>query len=220
METLNSFIVFLVYLCIMELKEQLILVSTELFIKYGIKSISMDDISRQMGISKKTMYEIVDSKSDLIDLVLNRHLSQSEQKLDVILKASRDAIDEMLQLSMHVLNFIAHLSPSIIYDLQKYYPKSWKLVREYQQTCVEQRIYNNLTRGQKEMLYRTDLDPKIIAKLYVFKTGAITDGDIFPPADFDKALLYKEIIKYHLFGIISEKGLKTILRNYRKYLTI
>lgn len=204
----------------MDAKDQLILVSTEMFLKYGIKSISMDDICRQMGISKKTLYEIIESKSDLIDLVLKRHLNENEEQLDDILKDSNDAIDEILQISMHILNVITHMSPSAIYDLQKYHPQSWKLLKEYQQTRVEQRIYNNLVRGQKEMLYRTDLNSKVIAKLYVFKTSVINDGDLFSPAEFDKTLLYKEIIKYHLFGIISEKGLKSILCNYRKYLTV
>lgn len=204
----------------MNLKERLIQVASELFLKYGIKSISMDDICRKMGMSKKTLYGVLDSKSDLIDLVLNKNITESEQHLDEIQKNSKDAIDEMLQISSYILNVVTQMSPSAIYDLQKYHPQSWKIVKEYQQTRIEQRIYNNLVRGQKEMLYRTDLDSKVISKLYVAKASVINDANLFPLTEFDKTHLHKEIIKYHLFGVISEKGLKTILRNYRKYLTI
>lgn len=204
----------------MDVKDKLIQAAKEMFFKYGIKSISMEDICRNMGVSKKTIYEIIASKSELINLVLSQHLAKSEEELTEVVRLSKDAIDEMLQLSMYLLNYIAHMSPSIIYDLQKYHPQSWKLVETYQETLVEQRIYNNLVRGQQEMLYRSDFDPRVIAKLYVHKTSAIVDQDLFPAAEFDKALLFKEIIKYHIFGIISEKGLKSILRNYKKIFSI
>ena len=204
----------------MDLQEQLIHVATDLFLKYGIKSISMEDISRQMGISKKTLYSIIESKSDLVRMILERHLMQNERDLKSILDSSKDAIDEMLQMSTHILNFITHMSPSIIYDLQKYHPQCWKMIQDDKETHVSTRIYNNLVRGQGEMLYRTDFNPAIITRLYINKATSITDQRVFPLIEFDRALLFKEITKYHLFGIISEKGLKSILRNYRKFFSI
>lgn len=204
----------------MDLKEQLLLVSAQMFLKYGIKSVSMDDISRQLGISKKTLYEVVENKNDLINAVLDFHLKDSADELNALLKKSEDAIDEIMQVSSHVLFFIANMSPTIIYDLQKYHPQSWKKVKEYQRTIVEKQIYNNLVRGQKEMLYRRDFDPQIVARLFVYKSSSITDHEVFPTELFDRKTLYKEIIKYHFFGIISEKGLKSLLKHYKKHFFI
>lgn len=204
----------------MNLKDNLIRVSTDLFLKYGIKSVSMDDISKHLGISKKTLYNLIENKNLLIYEVLDNHFNESENCLNEILLSSKDAIDEMVKMSSHILGFISKMSPSIMYDLQKYHAQSWKKVREYHHAFVEQRIYNNLLRGQKEMLYRKDFNPVFIAKLYVFKITSITDNQLFPVGKYESAVLFKEIIKYHIFGIISENGLKSILKNHRKFFTI
>lgn len=220
LETLERYIVFIVYFCGMNLKDHLIRVSTDLFLKYGIKSVSMDDISKHLGISKKTLYNLIENKNLLIYEVLDNHFNESEHCLNEILLSSKDAIDEMVQMSSHILGFISKMSPSIMYDLQKYHAQSWKKVREYHHALVEQRIYNNLLRGQKEMLYRKDFNPVIIAKLYIFKITSITDIQLFPVGKYESVVLFKEIIKYHIFGIISENGLKSILKNHRKFFTI
>lgn len=170
----------------------------------------MDDISRKIGISKKTIYNFVATKDDLIANVLEKHLKDDETCINGILTSSKDAIDEMVNISHHVLQFLRNMTPSIIYDLQKYHPKSWQKIETIHFTFIEQTIYNNLIRGQKEGLYRDDLDPKIISKLYVFKTTLIVDQDKFSAEEFDRVKLFKEMIMYHLNAIVSDNGKSVI----------
>ncbi|MBK8055012.1 MAG: TetR/AcrR family transcriptional regulator [Saprospiraceae bacterium] len=195
----------------MNVKENLVSTAFDLFLKYGIKSVSMDDISRKLGISKKTIYSVINTKDELIDDVLISHLQKDKCDIKSILDQSHDAIDEMVRITRHILTFISSMTPSIIYDLKKYHPQAWNKIEKEHFSFIQQTIYNNLIRGQKEGLYRMDFDPLIIAMLYVNKSHAIVDEDRFPLDSFDKIKLVKEMIFYHLHGIVSEKGKEIIV---------
>lgn len=195
----------------MNVKENLVSTAFDLFLKYGIKSVSMDDISRKLGISKKTIYSVINTKDELIDDVLISHLQKDKCDIKSILDQSHDAIDEMVRITRHILAFISSMTPSIIYDLKKYHPQAWNKIEKEHFSFIQQTIYNNLIRGQKEGLYRKDFDPRIIAMLYVNKSHAIVDEDRFPLDSFDKIKLVKEMIFYHLHGIVSEKGKEIIV---------
>jgi AcrR family transcriptional regulator len=103
----------------------------QLFFKYGIKSISMDDLSREMSISKKTLYVFVDNKEELVYLVVQNHIHREKKKVEEVIKNSKNSIDEFLQIIMHNHDELNTLNPSVIYDLQKYHPKSWSLFTEF-----------------------------------------------------------------------------------------
>lgn len=220
METFKQLAVSIVYLCMMCLKDSLHTAAFELFLKYGIKSVSMDDISRKLGISKKTIYSFVATKEDLIVNILEKHLKKDEDTINDILANSRNAIDEMVNITRHVLSFLRSMTPSIIYDLKKYHPQTWEKIEGIHFSFIELTIYNNLLRGQYEEYYRADFDPRIISKLYVYKSRSIADQDKFPLDDFDRVLLFKEMIKYHLHGIVSEKGLGLIQQQHNNFLQL
>jgi AcrR family transcriptional regulator len=144
----------------MNVKENLVSTAFDLFLKYGIKSVSMDDISRKLGISKKTIYSVINTKDELIDDVLISHLQKDKCDIKSILDQSHDAIDEMVRITRHILTFISSMTPSIIYDLKKYHPQAWNKIEKEHFSFIQQTIYNNLIRGQKEGLYRMDFDPR------------------------------------------------------------
>lgn len=118
----------------------------------------------------------------------------------------------MVRITRHILAFISSMTPSIIYDLKKYHPQAWNKIEKEHFSFIQQTIYNNLIRGQKEGLYRKDFDPHIIAMLYVNKSHAIVDEERFPLDSFDKIKLVKEMIFYHLHGIVSDKGKEIIVK--------
>ncbi len=190
----------------MNFKQSLIKITFELYLKYGVKSVTMDDISKKLGISKKTIYSCVKNKEDLINATLESYLKKDQQDIKYIHQNSNDAIDEMVNITKHVLVFLRHMTPSLIYDLKKYYPLAWKKVENQHFTFIQQIINNNLERGQKEGLYREDMDIDVIAKLYVTKSHSITNEDDFPLTKYDRISLFKEMIAYHLYGIVSDLG--------------
>jgi AcrR family transcriptional regulator len=187
----------------------------ELFMKYGLKSVSMDDISRNLGISKKTLYQCVDNKRDLIQKVFQKHIEEEEAAIREIVANSKDAVDEMIEIARFVTALLREVSPTTLYDMQKYYGDIWGMMEALHQDHIYTVIKTNLDRGIAEGLYRKDLNTDIIAKLYVGKTLLIVDEDVFPLKDYNKEKLYLEYVHYHLHGIALPKGLK-LFEKYTK----
>lgn len=194
----------------MDSKQQIIKTAESLFFRYGIKSISMDDVSRELGISKKTLYQYVTNKKELIDKVMQQSLEEEVRMMEVISRDSVDAIDEMLRVAKHVMGKMRQVHPGAMFDLQKYYRESWQLMEAFNQQFIYTMIKENIEKGQKEGFYRLDLHADIIAKLYVGKTLITVDENIFPLRKYNREELFREYIFYHIRGIASLKGLKQL----------
>ena len=192
------------------MKEKLFLAAFDLFMKYGIKSVSMDDICRKLGVSKKTLYTVIESKKDLIEKIIKLHLIRDQEDINNLIENSDTAIEEMTKIGRHVVIFLREMKPSLIYDLQKYYPEAWDMIEEQHYGFIYKVIHANLLRGQKEGLYIDSFDPVIIAKLYVEKTHSIADEDQFPSIKFPRSDLFEEMLRYHMRGIVSDKGKKLL----------
>ena len=128
----------------------------------------------------------------------------------LILEEADDAIHEMVILGRHITQMFREMPSGLTYDLQKYHRKTWGIMEAYNQSHIYEVIKNNIERGIEQGVYREELNPDIIAKLYVGKTSIITDEDVFPLRNYNKESLFKEYIYYHLHGIASVKGLKLL----------
>ena len=204
----------------MNLKDTLFTAAFELFLKYGIKSVSMDDISKKLGISKKTIYTFVANKESLISNVLDKHLESDEEEILKITNKSTDAIDEMVNIRQHILTFLCDMTPSVVFDLKKYHPELWAKVEKQHFIFIENTIHNNLVRGQKEGLYRKNFDAKIVSKLYVAKSNCIVDADNFPIAAYNRVTLFKEMISYHLHGVVSPEGFQLFQQKHKTFFNL
>ncbi len=191
-------------------KEQILGKATSLFIRYGIKSISMDDLARELGISKKTLYQYVENKADLIQQVFQRRINGETALMAQFQEDAEDAIDEMLRLARYVIGVLREISPTTVYDLQKYYRNIWVKTESLRQQFVFEIIRENLRRGMKQGLYRENMNPDIIAKLYVAKTSLVADNEFFPAAEYNMESLFREYFTYHIYGIASPKGLRLL----------
>lgn len=118
----------------------------QLFMKYGLKSVSMDDISRQLGISKKTLYQCVENKRDLIKEVFQKHIEEEEAAISEIVAKSKDAVDEMIGIARFVTALLREISPTTLYDMQKYYGDIWGMMEALHQDHIYTVIKTNLDR--------------------------------------------------------------------------
>lgn len=193
-----------------ETQQKILLESEELFLKYGVRSISMDDIAGKLGMSKKTLYNVFENKKDLINNVILNYIRREKEATEQILSNSEDAIDEILNIARHVLKFLRQMKPTTMYDLQKYYPESWRLIESLHLSYIESTINTNLKKGMKQGLYRKNMSTSIISKLYVAKTQILNDEKIFPNRDYKREELFMEFIKYHLHGIVSQLGFEKL----------
>ena len=182
--------------------------------RYGIKSITMDDIARELGMSKKTLYQYVDNKTDLIEQIFQQHVEEEKKVIERIRHDSADAIDEILRIARYVVEQLRELAPTTVYDLQKYYRNTWKQMDALHQRHVYTVIKDNLERGIRQGVYRSNLNPDIVAKLYVGKTSLVADEEMFPAREYNIQNLYWEYINYHIRGIASAEG-QRLLEKYK-----
>lgn len=192
----------------METKDKILENTFNLVMKYGIKSVSLDDISRGIGISKKTIYQYFENKKSLISEVIKSFIQKDEKDINTIIDQSKDALDEMALLAKHVLKFLRGMSPSMMFDTQKYYPQVWATIEKQHFTFILETVKTNIKRGQQEGLYQKDVNADITSKLYVRQILALSDESIFPLSEYTRSDLYRNMVTYHMRGIMSEKGRK------------
>ncbi len=202
----------------MEIKEKILQKSEELFLRYGLKSVTMDDLARQLGVSKKTLYQFVENKADLVEKIILMHIAAEKALMEEVRAKSGDAVEEMIQIARYAIQQLRKLSPTLVYDLQKYYQNAWQLIQNLRSVHVHSLIRDNIERGIEQGVYRSDLDAAIIAKIYVLGTLAIVDENAFPQKEYNKETLFIEFIKYHLQGITTEKGLELYKKHLNKEL--
>lgn len=186
--------------------EGLLAKARELFMRIGIRSVSMDDICRQLGMSKKTLYQLVENKETLVHLVLENDTCQDLAMLEANLHASSDAIDEFLRNSRYFIRQMREISPTAIHDLRKYYPDIFtNQVKAHQQGFLLG-VRANLERGMEEGLYRDDIDAEVIANLYVGMTMMVIDRGVFPAQDRPLSEILRQHSTYHFNGIVNQFG--------------
>lgn len=168
----------------------------------------MDDVAINQGISKKTLYQYVDNKADLVEKVIGNFTEQ--QKIDVhnIQKEGLNAIDELLKIYQHTCMRLQEINPHVGFELKKHYPKAWQIFLDYKDHFIFQHVMENMQKGIREGIYRDDFDQKIIGTYYVARFDIFLDKDLFSPQEYSYKNILKELFIYHIRGIASIKGLE------------
>lgn len=200
----------------MEDRTYIITKVTELFRKYGIKSVTMDDVSRELGISKKTLYQHVADKNDLVAKVMEHEWTEKAGIFDHLMSKSENAIDQLIKINSYVRFQLKYFSFSLDYDLRKYYSKIWEGFNSKRRKVMYDVVLNNIKRGKSEGIYREDLNEEFISKLYVSRVESIHEGDMISIEDFLSSEVYVEAFVYHIRGIANRKGIEYLERNLHK----
>jgi AcrR family transcriptional regulator len=187
-----------------------------LFMKYGIKSITMDDIAREMGISKKTLYQYVENKNDLLNKILDLELEESDCAMEKISKSEINAIEALFIVLKFLNQVTKEYSPSAIYDLKKYYPDLYSKMNILRREKIYNRVMKNLEKGISEGLYRNDINEELIAKIQVERIENAIDSDYLSIDELSTPDVFLEIFKYHIRGIATEKGLIELEKEIEK----
>lgn len=193
-------------MAISEQQEKWLQRAADLFFRYGIKSVTMDDVARELGISKKTLYQFVANKHDLVLKVVDQHLREEVRKAAVREEETADALEEMLLVIGKVVKDMQLIKSNIVNDLQKYHREAWERIKAYQHGQMMDRVRNNLIRGIREGVYRTDFDVETIARLHVAHSFVLFDEDWFPQPAFRRDGLFREYILHYLHGLLSDEG--------------
>ena len=189
-----------------ELKNILLKVR-ELYVKYGIKSITMDDVARELSISKKTLYQYVTDKDDLVGKFIENEIELRFEQIYKCFKIGFNAIEELFEISFFMNRMMRDQNPTTEYDLRKYYPHHFQKTVKARREGMYKYILQNLKKGKEEGLYREDMDVEIIAKLYLSRSENNHFSELFTNEEFTSVRLFIEILTYHIRGIATEKGI-------------
>lgn len=182
----------------------------ELYNRFGIKSVTMDDISRELGISKKTLYECIKDKTDLVRLVMEMTFRYHSTKLAEITDSGLNAIEELFVVNRYMSQMLKDQNPTLLYDLQKYYPELHRDLMHEQRLRMHEAIRANLTKGIAEGIYRKELNVDIISNLHMSRMEYRYRHDLFQVENIDSAEVMREIFIYHMHGIANDNGIKIL----------
>ncbi|MAP81816.1 MAG: TetR family transcriptional regulator [Aequorivita sp.] len=192
------------------MKDKIVQKASNLFLKLGFKSVTMDDIAAALAISKKTIYIHFKNKTSLVEECAFSVFRKITTRIEEIRAESPNPIEELFEIKKYVMDKIEGEQTSSQYQLQKYYPEISKNIKAYQFDKFLNYTIDNLHRGIKHGYYRENLNTELIARLYFLGIHGIKDQSLFPKEKFSPTLLNQEYLIYHLRSIVTSKGLSTL----------
>ncbi|PZD78429.1 TetR/AcrR family transcriptional regulator [Mesonia sp. K7] len=187
--------------------------AAEMFLNYGFKSVTMDDIANEIGISKKTIYVHYKNKSILVEKTVEYLFHKISAGIEEIRDQEKNPIEEILEIKRFLLYNLKEEKSSPEYQLEKYYPKVYKDVKQKQYCVMSECVVCNLERGLELGLYRKNINTEFISKIYFNSMMALKNKDLFPLNNFSMQMLMNNYLEYHLRGICTEKGLEILNRH-------
>lgn len=194
----------------MEAKERILLRAHELFNKYGIRSVSMDDIAAQLGMSKKTLYQYYTDKDELVNAVFVAMMEQNQTQCKQDRQQSENPIHEIFLAFDMVQEMFTNMNPAVLFEMQKYHPATFRKFQEYKNGFLYQMIRTNIENGIREELYRADIDVDVLTRYRIHSIMLAFDPEVFPTNRSRLVHIEQQLLENFLYGLATPKGQKLI----------
>lgn len=181
--------------------------AAEMFLTLGVKSVTMDEIAGELGMSKKTIYAHYGTKTKLIEATALHIFERISQGIEELSQGQKDPIEELFTIKDFALEHLRDERSSPQYQLQKYYPKIYAALKTKQQALMQSHITKNLEKGILEGFYRKEIPLMFTSRIYFVGMMGIKDRDIFQEKDFSMSQLINLHLEYHVRAIATEKGI-------------
>lgn len=189
-------------------KKDFLMQAASVYMRLGIKSVTMDEMARQLGMSKKTIYTFVKDKNDLVEQCLDLTHKNEECAIHDICCAHDNAIDELLAVGELISSSIKSIHPSIFFDLKKYHPTVMQKFDANKNKFIKPTVVKNYEKGKEQGLYRENLNSEILADMYLLFIDVLFKGELVQDHKLSYHEIYSEYFRYHIRGLASDKGLK------------
>lgn len=191
-------------------KDRILEGAEELFFKAGIRSVTMDEIARHLGMSKKTIYQFYRDKDDIVSALIQSRLEQDKEEMCKIGNTSSNVMEELINMMKHSEDFFSKVNPILIHDLQKYYPEAWAFFQQFKANVVIDSMQQILDRGIEQGYVRADIDTKVMARMRVWQIELGFDSSLYPHNEFNSWKVQLQFLEHFIYGICTEKGYQII----------
>ncbi len=186
--------------------ERIIQGGEELFMQAGIKSVTMDDIAKHLGISKKTIYQFFGDKNELVLASVKKKLVEDECQMQSIIQSSTNVIEEMINMMKCSEEIFSRINPIVIHDIQKYHPEAWGEFQKFKSDVLIKTLEELLNKGIQQGFIRPDLDVKVLAKMRVYQVEMGFNHTIFPIAQFSTLKVQYQLLEHFNYGVCTLQG--------------
>lgn len=195
------------------MKERILAEAERLFWKYGVRSVTMEDIARQLGISKKTIYQHFPDKEQILYQVIQDKTGRDQTEMACMVIETSNPIEEILSVLNLMRKNADQVSPNLLIDIKRYYPQAFLLFRQYKEEHIMRSILGNIQKGISQGLYRDDINPVILARLRVEQIELAFDDNLFPADQYSMHDIQAELMHHFVRGMLTDKGF-TIYNQY------
>lgn len=193
-----------------DMKQKILEKATDMFLNYGFKSVTMDDLANELGISKKTIYSHFDNKTHLVEECTLQLFGTISQGIDQICSLGKNPIEELYEIKKFAMLHLKDEKSSPQYQLQKYYPKIHETIKQKQYEVMRECVVDNVKKGVALGIYRENLNIDFVSRIYFSGVMSIKDHTLFPVENFPMTALMDNYLEYHLRGIVTPKGRKIL----------
>lgn len=190
----------------METRKRILELATEQFSRFGVRTVTMEDLARLAGVSKKTIYQEFADKKDLVKEAFERILEQDRCKLAFIVENEDGVIEHLVKTSKMMRERLQNMNPLAIMEIQKYFPESWKMFEDFKAKVIMNDLVNVIEKGKKLGYFREEIDSEILAKVRVNQITSAFDPVNFTDPNYNLAEEQMVLLDHFLHGIFTEKG--------------
>lgn len=181
-----------------------------LFLRYGIRGITMDTIAQKLHISKRTIYEHYDDKEELVSVCVGRFLDASRRERQQVHESASNVIEGLVRAMNLSLKQVQQINPAFMLDIERYYPAVSAQIQQFRGEKLYQDVVAMIEEGIQEGFFLEEIDIDIVVKLFLAQIDVLTDPDVFPPEQYERADLIRHVIINFIRGIATERGRKYI----------
>ncbi|MFN8406538.1 MAG: helix-turn-helix domain-containing protein [Sphingobacteriaceae bacterium] len=192
----------------MDLQAHILLEVDRLFSRYGIKGVTMDDIAKHLGMSKKTIYQYFGNKNKLIITLMKGKIDAQVAIISEDFEQIGNAVDEIFISVNKLEEILFNTNPIVFSDLQKYYPEAWILFKDFREHVLYKKVLDNLERGIREKYYRAEINVEIIARMRIEQIDMAFNQMVFPVQKFSISQVIRELTDHFIYGICTDQGRK------------
>lgn len=196
-----------------DIRDNIVKTAEDLFIRLGFKRVTMDDIAKELAISKKTIYQYFKDKNEIVCSVTSKYLGQEKCQILELEDDSENVIEYLVKLSKQLRRHMGTINPAAMDDLKKYFPEGWKIYLQFKQETFLKSIIKILKQGIDEGYFRPDIDPEVLAIMRMEQIQMAFDESVFPRNRFDFMEVQGQFLRHFMAGILTEKG-RELLKHY------